>query len=118
MGEALTLIGALLPFVVQELQALKVVSPQLGALITGIEGAAGALVTQITNQSTGKVTVTAVSLLAGINAAIVTLQAQTTIDPKALAITSAFGQAVSAGLAASAVTSVDVTKLQPIAPIA
>lgn len=122
MGTALTLIGALLPFVLSELQSFKAISPSLSALITGIEGAASTLISEITATAqqapTAAPSVTVISLLAAINAAITVLQGQTTISPGGLAITKAFGVAVSAGLAASGITSVDPTKLAPIAPVA
>lgn len=118
MGEVLTIVGALLPFALSELQTFKVVSPNISALITGIEGAGAAFITELTNTTSGKVTVTAVSLLGGISAAISVLQAQTTIDPAGLAITKALGIAITAGLTAVSITSVDVSKLQPIAPVA
>ena len=118
MGIVFTLISALLPFALTELQSFKVVSPNISALITGVEGAAAAFIAELTNRpADGTVSVTATAILASISAAVAVLKAQTNISPQALSITIALDSAIQAGLAASAVTTVVPGNLQPIAPL-
>jgi len=112
MNPIFLIISALLPIVTTELQQFKVISPQVGSLITGIEAAATAAGTELTS---GTPSITATSLLAAISAALSVLQTQTTISPNVLAIIAAFDAALQAGLAATKITVVDPTKLQPIA---
>jgi hypothetical protein len=118
MGSILSIVGALLPFAITELQQFKVLSPQLGNLITGIEGAAQAFISEFEGSSKTTPSVTALALLSSISAAISVLQAQTNISPADLKITSALSAAIAAGIAASSITSVDTTKLLPIQPVA
>jgi hypothetical protein len=117
MGSILSIVGALLPFAIPEPQQFKVLSPQLGSLITGIEGAAQAFLTEFTGASKATPSVTAIALLSSISAAIAVLQTQTSINPSALKITSALATAIQAGIVASAVTAVDPSKLSPITPV-
>jgi hypothetical protein len=117
MNPIFAIISALLPIVTTELQQFKVISPTTGALITGIEGAAAAFDTTLTS-AVGSSTVTATSLLAAISAAVTVLQTQTGISPTALVLVAALDKAITAGLAATAITSVDPSQLQPIAPLA
>ena len=116
MSGIFLLISALLPIVTSTLQNYKVISPAIGSLINGIEGAASAATSALTS-STGTPSITATSLLAAINAALAVLQTQTTINPTDLLIIKAFDTAIQAGLAASQITEVDPTKLQPIEPV-
>lgn len=109
------LINALLPLLVSTLQNYKIISPALGNLINGIEGAASAAGTALESSSGTGVSITATTLLAAINAAVQVLQSQTTIKPTDLLIIAAFDSAVQAGLAASKITTVDPTQLQPVA---
>ncbi len=112
-----TLVTALEPLALQELQALTGLSPQTAALVTGITGAINIFSTLV---KAGKGnTVTAASILAALQASVGVLQTQTTLDPKALAITSAFLKAIQAGIDANAeLTTVDPNVLQPIEPLA
>jgi hypothetical protein len=110
------LINALLPLLVSTLQNYKAISPGVGSLITGIEGAVSAAVTALEGSGSTP-SVTATSLLAAIQAAVAVLQSQTTINPTDLLIIQAFNSAVSAGLSASKITSVDSTQLQPVTPV-
>lgn len=112
MSTIFLFINAFLPIVLQVLQQYKAVSPETGALITGIEGAASVFSSLIKDSNTNSVT--AASLLAAISSAVEILQAQTQLDPKALIITNAFIKAAQAGYTASvSVTTVDPAALKP-----
>lgn len=113
MTAILTIIGALLPFLLTELQNLKVISPGLAALIEGIEGAGASFLTTASTNPTS-----AITILAAIQAALAVLQTETTVDPKTLATIAAFDSAITAGINAAKIDSVDPSKLHPIAPIA
>jgi hypothetical protein len=108
----LTIISALLPFLITELQQYKVISPSIATLITGVEGAATTLVSSATTSP-----VTAVSILTSISAAVKVLQSQTTISPLTLSIINAVDAALAAGIDASTVTVVNPAALQPESPI-
>ena len=116
MNPIFTIVSGILPIAIQELEQFKVISPQVGTLITGIEGAGAAAVQALSSGPSGNVSVTATSLLAAISAAIQVLQTQTGLSPTALAIIAALDSAIAAGLAATNITSVDPTKLQPVTP--
>jgi folate-dependent tRNA-U54 methylase TrmFO/GidA len=114
MNSIFMIVSAILPFLLTELQQYKVVSPSLASLIEGIESAASAFASDITGKD-GNLSITAAGLLAAISAAVSVLKTQTTISPVALSLITALDQAVAAGIAASNITSVDPTKLNPIA---
>lgn len=113
MNPILLIVSALFPIVTAELQQFKVISPTTGALIDGIEGAATAFGTEVTANGSS---VTATSLLAALNAALMVLQKQTGLSPDVLASIAALTQAIQAGLAATTITAVDPTALAPITP--
>jgi hypothetical protein len=116
LNSVFLIINALLPFVLNELEQYKVIDTKLGGLIGGIEGAASSFSSEITN-STGQVSVTATTLLSAISAGLAVMQTQTNVNPVTLSIIQAFDKATAAGLAAYPITTVDPTKLAPIAPI-
>lgn len=117
MNTIFTLIGALLPILTSTLESYKAITPSVAGIITGIEGAIAAFVTEITGSgATSTPTITAISLLSAIQAAVSILQTQTTISPASLVIITAVDTAISAGIAAANITSVDPSKLQPITP--
>lgn len=117
MSSIFLIISAILPIVTNVLQSYKTISPGLASLITGIEGAAQALVTELTNPATGQLSVTASSLLSAIAAALSILQTQKVLTPTDSLIATAFVSAAQAGLAASSVTVVDPAALKPIAAV-
>jgi hypothetical protein len=110
------LINALLPLLVSTLQNYKAISPGVGSLITGIEGAVSAAVSAIEGSGSTP-SITATSLLSAIQAALAVLQTQTKISPGDLLVISAFTAAVQAGLAASKIAVVDPTQLEPVTPV-
>jgi hypothetical protein len=114
-----TIISALLPILIQALQGAKILSPSIGGLITGIEGAASVVTQELTAPgATADPSITVNTLLAAISAGLQVLQTETTISPTTLLIIAAVDSAIQAGLAAVAsITSVDPTKLQPIQPV-
>jgi hypothetical protein len=118
MSSIFLIISALLPILTNALQGAKVISPSVSGLITGIEGAAGAVVTALTAPgATATPSVTVQSLLGAISAGLQVLQTETSISPTTLAIIAAVDTAIQAGLTAVAqLTTVDPTKLQPITP--
>ena len=118
MSSILLIISALLPILTSTLQSYKAISPTTGNLITGIEAAIAAVVSEFsTAGSTATPSITATSLLTAIQAAVSVLQTQTTISPKDLIIIAAVDSAIQAGLAASQITSVNPSTLAPITPV-
>lgn len=117
MNGILALISALAPLALSELESLAGLSPDNAQLVTGIIGAIQTFVGLFKGGSANTVTVN--SVLTALEASIGVLQAQTAnkVDPKALAITSAFIKAIQAGIAANnSLTTVDPNALQPITP--
>jgi hypothetical protein len=111
------LITALEPLALQELQALTGLSPQVATLVTGITAALNVFLSLFKGGKGN--TATAASILAALQASVEALQAQTNVDPKALAMTLAILKAIQAGITANAnLTTVDPDALQPIQPIA
>ncbi len=116
MNGILTLITALAPLALQELQSLAGLSPQTSGLVQGIIDAINVFSILFKNGKGN--TATTASILAALQASIAVLQSQTNVDPKALAITNAFLKAIQAGIDANAeLTSVDPTVLQSITPL-
>lgn len=116
MNPIFLIISAILPIVTAELQQFKAISPSIASLINGIEGAGVAAVGALGTSATGTPSITATSLLAAVAAGLQVLQTQTTIPPNTLILISALNSAIAAGLAATNITSVDPTKLQPVTP--
>ena len=118
MSSIFLIISALLPILTSSLQNAKVISPTVGGLITGIEGAASAVITALgAPGATATPSVTVTTLLTAISGALQVLQTQTGINYQTLLIIAAVDSAIQAGLTAvTSITSVDPTKLQPIQP--
>lgn len=119
MSGIFLIISSLLPILIQALQGAKVISPAIGGLITGIEGAASTVVTELTAPgATATPSVTVQTLLTAISAGLQVLQTETNISPTTLLIIAAVNSAIQAGLVAVAgIKSVDPTQLQPITPV-
>lgn len=113
------LIAAIGPIVTGALSAAGV-NTKYNGLITAIENAVSSFGSAISNPVDGQLSVSAITILSGISAAISVLQAETTLDPTTLALVNAFDKAVTAGLAAyqQAGQKIDVSTLSPIAPVA
>jgi hypothetical protein len=113
-----TIISALLPVVLDELEKFKTISPTTGSLITGITGAASTFAATISSGTAS--TITAMSILTAISATLQVLKAELPTDGTATAILvyiAALESAVAAGLASTDITSVDATKLIPVTPV-
>lgn len=119
MTSIFLIISALLPILTNSLQGAKAISPSIASLITGIEQAAAAVVTAFSAPgATSTPSITVTTLLAAISSGLQVLQTETQISPSTLLIIAAVDSAIQAGLTAvSQITSVDPTKLQPIAPV-
>lgn len=113
------LIAAIGPIVTGALSASGI-DTKYNGLITAIENAVASFGTAISNPANGQLSVSAITILSGISAAVAVLQAETTLNPTTLALVNAFDKAVTAGLAAyqQAGVKVDASTLQPIAPVA
>ncbi len=113
------LILILANIVITALQNSGTIPAGTASLLTAIEQAIGDFKTAIT-ASNGQISLSSVSILTGISAALSVLQAQGSLAPAQLALANALTKAVNAGIQAyeSASTKVDVTTLQPIAPVA
>ena len=108
----LSLISSLLPVVVAALQKVTGLSPSLATLIESL-GSAGATLGATLTASPQ----TASSILAAFSATITVIQQELTGNTgatTALIYLGAFEAAVAAGLAASKITSVDPTQIQPV----
>src|SRR5277367_4308978 len=99
MSAIFLIISALLPILTNALQSAKTISPSVSGLITGIEGAASAVVTALTGSgATETPSVTVTTLLSAISAALQVLQTETNISPTTLLIIAAVDSAIQAGL--------------------
>lgn len=114
------LIAALGPILTGALSQAGVLPANYSGLIGAIENAITQFGTAISNPTNGQLDVNAITILSGISAAVSVLQTETNLNPTALVLVNAFDKAISAGLSAyqQAGQKVDVTTLQPIAPVA
>lgn len=105
--------------VTSALQASGTIPPGAASLITAIETAIADFKNAITGAN-GQISLSSVSILSGISAALTVLQSQTQLAPSDLALVQALDQAVSAGITAfkNAGVKLDPTTLLPISPVA
>lgn len=105
--------------VTSALQSSGVIPAGVASIVTAIETAIADFKNAITG-SNGQISLSAISILSGISAALTVLQSQTTLAPADLALVQALDKAVSAGITAyqQAAVKLDPTTLQPITPVA
>lgn len=105
--------------VTSALQASGTIPAGAASLITAVETAIADFKSAITGTN-GQISLSSVSILSGISAALTVLQSQTSLAPADLALVQALDKAVSAGISAyqTAGTKLDPTTLLPITPVA